>query len=313
MEQINYTEVTYFIIKGISEKPELQAPIFFLILLIYLICLGGNMMILLLVSMDPQLRTPMYFFLSNLSLIDICSTTVTLHNILFSFISGDKTTSFICCMIQMYMFISLQCGVLLILTVMGYDRYAAICNPLHYHMKMNQKNCLILATVSWVMGCMEATPLLVAILNFTCYKSNIIDHFFCDDMPLKKVICSDTTFFDLYLLIVGGLITCFTPFSLTFISYIFIINTIMRINSSTGRRKAFYTCSSHLIVVILLYTTIFCQYLTPESMFNLESKKLFSLFNTAVVPILNPMIYSLKNKDVKSSLRRHLKLCKISF
>ncbi|XP_053545543.1 olfactory receptor 6C1-like [Bombina bombina] len=313
MEQINYTEVTYFIIKGISEKPELQAPIFFLILLIYLICLGGNIMIILLVSLDPQLRTPMYFFLSNLSLIDIFSTTVNLHNILFSFISGDKTTSFISCLTHMYIFSSLQSDVLLLLAVMGYDRYAAICNPLHYRMKMNQNICVILATVSWVMGFMEVTPILVAILSFTCYKSNIINHFFCDVMPLKKLICSDTTFLDLYILIVGSLIGCFTPFSLTFISYMFIINTIMRINSSTGRRKAFYTCSSHLIVVILLYTTIFCQYLTPESMGNLESKKLFSLFNTAVVPILNPMIYSLKNKDVKSSLRRFLKAFKVSF
>ncbi|XP_053545547.1 olfactory receptor 5M11-like [Bombina bombina] len=313
MEQINYTAVTYFIIKGISDRPELQAPIFLLILLIYLICLGGNTMILLLVFLDPQLRTPMYFFLSNLSLIDICSTTVNLHKILFIFISGDNTTSFICCMIQMYMFISLQTTVFLILAAMGYDRYVAICNPLHYQMVMNRKICLILATFSWVMGCMEATPTLLGILSFTCYKSNIINHFFCDAMPLKKLICSDTTFVDLYILIDGGLIACFTPFSLTLVSYIFIINTIMRINSSTGRRKAFYTCSSHLIVVILLYTTVFCQYLTPKSMDNLESKKIFSLFNTAVVPILNPMIYSLKNKDVKSSVRRLLKSRKLSF
>ncbi|XP_053545551.1 olfactory receptor 6C1-like [Bombina bombina] len=312
MEQSNHTIVSYFIIKGLTDDPELQAPIFVLILFIYLICLGGNIMILLLVSLDPQLQTPMYFFLGNLSLLDICSTTVTLHKILFIFISGDNTMSFFCCITQMYMFISLQGDVLLILTVMGYDRYVAICRPLHYQMVMNRRVCVGLATICWVIGYIEITPTLLAVLRFTCYKSNIINQFFCDVIPLKKLSCSDTTFLELYILIEGGFIACLVPLILTFVSYVYIINAIMRICSSTGRRKAFYTCSSHLTVVILLYTTIFWQYLTPESMDTLASKKLFSLFNTAVVPILNPLIYSLKNKDVKSSLRHMLKSCKVN-
>ncbi|XP_053545552.1 olfactory receptor 6C1-like [Bombina bombina] len=311
MEKINQTKVTYFIIEGISDNPKLQTPIFLMILLIYLICLGGNMMIILLVSLDPQLQTPMYFFLSNLSLIDICSSTVNLHKTLFIFISGDNTMSFTFCITQMFMFSSFQTTVLLILTVMGYDRYVAICNPFHYHMIMSRRVCPMLVITCWVIGHMEIIPTLLTILNFTCYKSNIINHFFCDVMPLKKISCSDTTFLGLYILIEGSLLSCFTPFVLTFISYIFIIKTILRIRSSTGRRKAFYTCSSHLTVVILLYLTLFCQYMTPESMNDLANRKLLSLFNTAAVPILNPLIYSLKNKDVKSSLRRLLRSLKV--
>ncbi|KAM4641759.1 olfactory receptor 8D1-like [Discoglossus pictus] len=312
MEQKNGTTMFFFILKGISDVHEMQLPIFLLVLLLYLITLGGNMTILLLVWLDPQLHTPMYFFLGNLSFIDMSSTTVNLHKILTSFLSGDNTISFSCCMAQLYMFASLTIDELLILTAMtmSYDRYVAICKPLHYHMIMNRRVCVMLAMISWGFGFMEVLPTLWATSNLTCYKSNIVNHFFCDVVPLKQLTCSDTFILDLYVFIEGGLIVFFTPFILTFISYIFIVTTILKIRSSSGRRKAFYTCSSHLTVVILLYLTIFCQYFRPESVFSLDANKLFSLFNTAAVPILNPLIYSLKNKDVKSALRRQLRLSK---
>ncbi|KAM4641983.1 olfactory receptor 5AR1-like [Discoglossus pictus] len=266
----------------------------------------------MLVSLDRQLHTPMYFFLFNLALLDTSTVNVTLHKILATFITGDHTISFIGCMTQMYMCTSFQCDVLLILTAMSFDRYVAICKPLHYHMMMNRRVCVVLAMVSWGLGFMEVVPTLWATLNLMCYKSNIVNHFFCDVVPLKQLSCSDTFILDLYVFIDGGLIASLTPFILTFISYIFIVTTILKIRSSPGRRKAFYTCSSHLTVVILLYLTIFCQYFRPESMISLDANKFFSLFNTAAVPILNPLIYSLKNKDVKSALRRQLRLSKFT-
>ncbi|KAM4641229.1 olfactory receptor 8K1-like [Discoglossus pictus] len=244
MDEMDQTRVTYFIIKGISDIPEFQAPIFLLVLLIYLTTLGGNLTIVLLVCLDSHLHTPMYFFLGNLSLLDMSSATVTLHSTLVAFVTGDNTVSF---------------------------------------------------------------------LEYSCYVSNIINHFFCDLVPLMKLSCSDTSVLEMLILTEGMLINLLTPSSLTFISYVFIIGTILKIRSSTGRSKAFYTCSSHLTVVLLLYMTLFCQYIRPISTDSLESNKLFSLFNTALVPMLNPLIYSLKNKDVKSALRRQLNLLKIIF
>ncbi|KAM4696249.1 olfactory receptor 8J2-like [Rhinophrynus dorsalis] len=311
MNSANQTMVKYFIIRGVSDVPELQVPIFLIVLLIYLLTIGGNMTIALLVCLDPQLYTPMYFFLCNLSIIDMCSTTDTQHRVLMNFISGDKMVSFPACMAQMHIFASLTADELLLLTVMSYDRYVAICNPMHYPIIMNFRVCALLATVSWVLGFLESLPNVVIISSFSCFRTNKINHFFCDVLPLIKLSCSDTSVMDRFTLI-GGLIHVMLSFSITFIPYIFIIATILRIQSNIGRRKAFYTCSSHLTVVILLYGTLVFQYLRPTSANSLDSNKLFSLLNTAVVPMLNPLIYSLKNKDVKSALRRRLR-CQFNF
>ncbi|KAM4696248.1 olfactory receptor 8U3-like [Rhinophrynus dorsalis] len=311
MNSANQTMVKYFIIRGVSDIPELQAPIFLLVLLIYLLTIGGNMTIVLLVCLDPQLHTPMYFFLCNLSIIDMCSTTDTLHRVLMNFISGDNTVSFPACMAQLYTFASLTADELLLLTVMSYDRYVAICNPMHYPIIMNFRVCALLATVSWVLGFVECLPYIIIISSFSCFRTNEINHFFCDLLPIKSLSCSDTSVIDFFIITAGPIHVIFS-FFITLIPYIFIIATILRIQSNTGRRKAFYTCSSHLTVVILLYWTLVFQYLRPTSTNSLESNKLFSLLNTAVVPMLNPLIYSLKNKDVKSALRRRLR-CQFNF
>ncbi|XP_073417259.1 olfactory receptor 6C1-like [Dendrobates tinctorius] len=303
----NQTPFTYFIILGISQVPELQALVFLLVLILYLITVTGNMTLLLLVCLEHYLHTPMYFFLGNLSCLDVFCLTITLHKILLSYMSGDKTVSFTNCMSQMYIFSSLTCNELLILTAMSYDRYVAICNPLHYHMIMNRKICVLLATVCWVLGFVEVIPHMLAISRLSCYKSNEINHYFCDILPIMELSCSDTTLLRLIIFIEGLFLVSFIPLLLTFISYVFIIITILRIRSSLGRRKAFYTCSSHLTVVIILYVSLICQYLRPSSTDTLDSNKLFSLFNTAAVPVLNPFIYSLKNKDVKSAARKQLK------
>ncbi|XP_075042056.1 olfactory receptor 5B12-like [Mixophyes fleayi] len=307
--QRNQTDVKYFIIKGISDDPNLQFPIFLLVLLIYLITLCGNFTILL-ACRDHHLHTPMYFFLGNLSIVDISCSTVSLHKILTNFITGDTTVSFFACMTQMYMFGSLQGLELLILTAMSYDRYVAICRPLRYHMVMNIRTCAIMASSCWVLGFLQVLPPVGMVYNLSCYFSIEINHFFCDIVPVIKISCNDTSLVEKVFFIEALFPIILTPFVLTFVPYIFIIVAILKIRSGTGRRKAFYTCSSHLTVVILLYTTLFSQYLTPNLSSTLESKKLFALFNTAAVPMLNPIIYSLKNKDVKKALKRTIGIIK---
>ncbi|KAM4641690.1 olfactory receptor 8J2-like [Discoglossus pictus] len=307
MEQINHTMVSYFILKGISDAPHLQVPIFILVLIIYLLTIGGNTSIIQLVYKEPQLHTPMYFFLGNLSLLNMSSTTVALHRTLTNFISGDKTISYVGCIAQFYSFASLAADELLMLAAMSYDRYVAIYNPLRYQIIMNHKICSLLAIVCWVLGYVEFIPYVVLLSRLSCYRSNIINHFYCDIVPILNLSCSDISTLTALIFTEGMFITILTPFFLTFIFYIFIIVTILRIRTSSGRRKAFYTCSSHLTVVSFLYLSLTFQYLSPNSIDTLDSNKLFSLFNTATVPLLNPLIYSLKNKDVKSALRRRLK------
>ncbi|XP_069800173.1 olfactory receptor 5V1-like [Dendropsophus ebraccatus] len=304
MEQLNQTKVAFFIIKGISDAPKLQVPIFLLVLLIYLMSLGGNITILLLVCLDHHLHNPMYFFLANLSIIDICSATVTLHTMLLNGITGSRTISYVRCIAQIYFFGWFTSEEMLFLTAMSYDRYVAICNPLRYKMIINQRVCTMLATVCWVLGFLEIIPYAVLVTGFTCYKSNIVNHFFCDLVPVIKLSCSDTSVLEILFIVEGAVIMALGPLSLTVTSYIFIITTILKIRSSNGRWKAFYTCSSHLTVVIVLYTTLIYQYLKPISPESLEYNKLLSLFNSGAVPILNPLIYSLKNKDVKAAFRR---------
>ncbi|XP_018421041.1 PREDICTED: olfactory receptor 5V1-like [Nanorana parkeri] len=303
--------VTLFYIKGITDVSELQVFIFVPVMLIYLITLGGNMTIILLICLDRHLHTPMYFFLANLSIVDVSSSTITLHKVLVIFITGDHMVSYPACITQMYIFASLIGHELLILSAMSYDRYVAVCNPLRYHMIMNSRVCSLLAVSCYLMGFVQVLPAVVIFSGFSCYTSNEINHFFCDMIPLIKIICNDTSVLDIVFLIQGIFVITLLPFLFTFISYIFIICAIMRIRSNTGKRKAFFTCSSHLTVVILLYTTLVSQYLTPTSLGTLNAKKMFSLFNTAAVPMLNPLIYSLKNKDVKSAVKRRLESCKI--
>ncbi|KAM5145277.1 olfactory receptor 8D1-like [Mantella aurantiaca] len=308
---LNRTMVTFFYIKGITDVSELQILIFIPVLLIYLITLSGNMTILLLICLDHHLHIPMYFFLANLSIVDMSSSTITLHKVLAIFITANHTVSYPACITQMYIFASLIGHELLILSAMSYDRYVAICNPLRYHMTMNSRVCSLLVISCYFMGFVQVLPAVVIFSGFSCYTSNEINHFFCDMIPLIKIICNDTSVLDIVFLIQGIFVITLLPFLFTVISYIFIILTIMRIRSNTGKQKAFFTCSSHLTVVILLYMTLVSQYLTPTSLGTLNAKKMFSLFNTAAVPMLNPLIYSLKNKDVKSAVRRKLEFCKI--
>ncbi|KAM5145552.1 olfactory receptor 6C1-like [Mantella aurantiaca] len=301
---VNQTFMDYFIIKGISDDPQFQPIISLVVLIIYLITLCGNLTILV-ACQDRQLHTPMYFFLGNLSVVDISCTTVSQHKIFIHFITGYKTVFFFACMAQMYMFGSLQILEIVILTAMSYDRYLAICKPLHYHIIMNPKMCVLLAAFCWLFAFLEVLPPVGVVYSFSCYKTNEINHFFCDIVPLTQITCNDMRLVETLFFIEALGPMMFTPFLLTFASYVFIIASKLKIHSSSGRLKAFYTCSSHLTVVILLYTTLFSQYLSPNLGGNLDAKKIFALFNTAAVPMLYPLIYSLKNKDVKAALMRY--------
>ncbi|XP_056397384.1 olfactory receptor 5B12-like [Hyla sarda] len=302
--------MTYFIIKGLSDDPGLQAPIFVLVLLIYLISLVGNMSLLLLVCLDSHLHTPMYFFLANLSIVDMMSPTVTLHKILLMFITGDNTMLYLACMVQYYTSASLSGHGLFILTAMSYDRYVAICWPLNYNIIMNFKTCLLLAAFCWIFGFIQVVPFIWLVFKISCFSTNVIDHFCCDLVPIMEIACSDITILEGVSNIQGLFVFIIIPLLLISTSYILIIRSIMKIRSSIGRRKAFYTCSSHLIVIVLLYTTVTFQYLIPSNV--LGPKKMFSLFNMAIVPMLNILIYSLKNKDVKASFRRRIGKCKVN-
>ncbi|XP_069610551.1 olfactory receptor 6C1-like [Ranitomeya imitator] len=304
----NQTIITYFIIKGISDVPELQALIFILVLLIYLILLLGNMSLLLLVCLDSHLHTPMYFFLANLSVLDMTSSTVSLHKILLMFITGDNTVVFFTCLVQSCIFGSLSGNGVFILTAMSYDRYVAICRPLNYKLIMNFKTCLLLALFCWTFGFIQVSPFLWVMFKNSCYSSNVIDHFSCDLVPIRDIICNHKSILERLSNIHGIIIFALFPFLLISTSYFFIIRTIIKIRSNIGRRKVFYTCSSHLALIMLLYATVIFQYTVTSN--SLGSKKLVSLLNTAIVPVLNPLIYSLKNKDVKAAFRRRLGKCK---
>ncbi|KAM3912223.1 olfactory receptor 6C1-like [Leptodactylus fuscus] len=298
---LNKTIVEYFILKGFSDTPELQIIVFVVVLFIYLITLGGNMTILILICLERHLHTPMYFFLANLSIIDISFTTANEHKIFISFLTGDQTISFYGCMIQCFMSGSFTIHELYILTAMSYDRFMAICIPLRYQLVMNKRTCIVLASICWALGFLFAIPIAWTLSSFSCYTSIEINHFLCDVIPLMKITCSDTSVLDMLLFIEGWFLFAVFPFLLTFVPYIFIIVAILKIRTTTDKRKAFYTCSSHLTVVVLLYTINIIQYLIPTTV---DSKKRYTLINTVVVPLLNPLIYSLKNKDMKDALRR---------
>ncbi|XP_030050887.1 olfactory receptor 1019-like [Microcaecilia unicolor] len=260
-------------------------------------------MFLLLVCADSHLQKPMYFFLSNLSFLDICNTSVTLSTLLHSLLTGETLISFSLCISQLYFFMSLTGTEFFLLTAMAYDRYVAICNPLRYVLIMNRRACVHLSFASWTVGFLETIPHAIFASQFSFCKNNEINHFFCDYEALIKLSCSDMYSIEI-LLFPEGVFLGVTPVVLTLTSYIYIICSILKIRSARGRRKAFSTCTSHLTVIILFYGTIMCVYMRPTSMYSPDQDKLFSLLYTALIPMLNPIIYSLRNVEVKTALAK---------
>ncbi|XP_075768096.1 olfactory receptor 1G1-like [Pelodiscus sinensis] len=299
----NQTHIMEFILLGFGEVSELQPLLFLLFLAIYIVTMGGNILIVVLVVADQHLHTPMYFFLGNLSFLDISYPFTFLPQLLASLLTGDRTISVKGCLGQFYWFSIMAPTELLLLTAMSYDRYLAICHPLRYAVLMNGRVCAQLVAGSWISGILLSTIGNSFVFSLTFCDSKEIDHFFCDLSPIIKLSCSDTWTLQLVTFIVattGALV----PLLLTLTSYICIITTILRIPSSTGRQKTFSTCSSHLIVVSVFYGTLIAVYVVPTTNTPKMLHKIFSVFYTVLNPMINPVIYCLRNKEVKESLRK---------
>ncbi|XP_030402994.1 olfactory receptor 8S1-like [Gopherus evgoodei] len=305
MPMKNQTTVTEFILLGLSSEPQMQIFLFSVFLVIYLITLVGNIVIMVVIRAHFHLHTPMYFFLFHLSFVDICYSSVTVPNGLRNFLAEHKTISVNGCIAQMF-FILLSAGAeSSILSAMAYDRYAAICDPLRYMERMRKGICVQLVSGAWTIGFIYALLNTIFTLKLHFCGSNQIHHFSCELPPLLQLACTETLTNQVVLLtsvVIFGSIS----FLLTLISYIYIISTILRIRSAEGRHKAFSTCSSHLIVVGLLYLTGFLQYTKPSSVSSVLLDEIFSIQYSVLTPMLNPIIYSLKNKEMKTALRKTL-------
>ncbi|XP_029435752.1 olfactory receptor 5B21-like [Rhinatrema bivittatum] len=303
MDMENMTMVKEFLILGLSDNPQLQVPLFLVFLLIYLITLLGNLVIITVTRADPCLHTPMYFFLSNLALTDICCTSTVTPKLLEIFHSGDKTISYVGCILQLFFFMGHACTEAFLLTTMAYDRYVAVCDPLHYLLIMNHRVCVLLAVTSWITGFLNSMAVTASITRLSFCDSNQINHLFCDLLPLLKLSCTDTATTQ-SLVFVESAFMAVPAFLVTLTSYIYIISAILRIRSAEGKRKAFSTCSSHLTVVSMFYLSVFCMYLRPTSTYSQEQGKFLSVVYTTVTPMLNPIIYSLRNMEIKNALRK---------
>ncbi|XP_054849132.1 olfactory receptor 1N1-like [Eublepharis macularius] len=299
----NGTVVTEFILLGLSSDPEVQLILFGFFLLIYLVALTGNVLILLTISLDSKLHSPMYFFLCNLSVIDIGYTSSTIPKMLMNYISQDKTISRSGCLSQTYFFISFGGIECLLLGVMAYDRYAAICHPLQYSVLMRPKVCASLAATAWILGLANSGVHsgLISLLSFC--RDNVIHHFFCDVTPLLQLSCSNTQINQIAVFVVGGSVIV-GSFLCTLVSYVYIVASILRIRSKDGRLKAFSTCASHLTVVNVFYGTAIFTYILPSSSYSEIKDQVLSVLYGIIAPMLNPIVYSLRNRDVKNALRK---------
>ncbi|XP_050773971.1 olfactory receptor 5V1-like [Gopherus flavomarginatus] len=302
MERQNQTVLKEFIILGFSSLQEMWLSLFSGFLFTYLFTLFGNTCIIILALVDQRFHTPMYFFLGNLSFLDICYTTTTIPQMMVHLLSERSNISYTGCVLQLYFFFSFVGTECLLLAVMAFDRYVAICNPLHYTLIVNKSLCLQLAAASWVSGFLNSAIHTVLTFWLPFCGDNRIDYFYCDIPPLLELSCGDTSLNKLLLLCIGLFIAC-TPFACILLSYTYIISTILKMPSSKGKRKAYSTCSSHLTVVLLYYGSSIFSYLRPSSSYSPSSARLISVLYSILTPMLNPIIYTMRNKDVKEALK----------
>ncbi|XP_029442126.1 olfactory receptor 1019-like [Rhinatrema bivittatum] len=300
-EKANHTKVSEFIILGFSDLPEMQLLLFLVFLIIYLMSMIGNLLIISAVCSEPRLHTPMFFFLINLSFLEMCYVTVTVPKLLAMLLTQYKIISFTQCMTQMHLFLSCTDTEFYLLTSMAYDRYVAICNPLRYTVIMSRKVCIVLVIASWMTSFLNPVLHTLIVSQSSFCSSNEINHFFCDITALMALSCSGTSVIEMVNYIEGP-IMAFTPFILTVTSYVYIISAILKIRSAKGRQKAFSTCSSHLTVIILFYGTTFVVYMSPKSASSMDVNKLLTVVYITAIPLLNPLIYSLRNKELKGAL-----------
>ncbi|XP_058383264.1 olfactory receptor 5M11-like [Diceros bicornis minor] len=301
--QCNGTEATGFILLGLTSRRELQPILFVVFLLIYVVTMTGNFGLILLIRITPGLQTPMYFFLTHLACVDIFYSTNISPQMLVNFLSEKKTISYLGCLIQCFVFVTLLLTEYYMLGAMAYDRYVAIYSPLCYSSRMSRPLCICLVTFPYRWGSMAGTMQVILTSRLSFCGPNTINHFYCADPPLLMLTCSDTYIKQTTLFVSAG-INFTGSLLIIVVSYVFIFITIMRIHSSEGQRKAFSTCGSYLTAVTLFYGSLFCLYLRPANQQSVEQGKIVAVFCIFVSPMLNPFIYSLRNKDVKQALRR---------
>ncbi|XP_006148821.1 olfactory receptor 8J3 [Tupaia chinensis] len=299
----NSTWVTEFILTGVSDKPELQVPLFLVFLVIYGLTVAGNVGIITLTSIDSRLQTPMYFFLRHLAIINLGDSTVIAPKMLVNFLVKKKTTSYYECATQLGGFLVFIVAEIFMLAVMAYDRYVAICNPLMYMVVVSQRICFLLVALTYLYSFSTALVVSSCVFSMSYCSSNVINHFYCDNVPLLALSCSNT-YFPETVVFISAAMNLFFSMTIVLISYFNIVLSILRIRSSEGRKKAFSTCASHMTAVTVFYGTLLFMYLQPQTNHSLDTDKMASVFYTLVIPMLNPMIYSLRNKDVKAALKR---------
>ncbi|XP_074083956.1 olfactory receptor 5I1 [Macrotis lagotis] len=301
----NSTVVTEFILLGFPTRPELQVVLFLVFLCMYSLILVGNIGLMMLIRVDPRLQTPMYFFLSNLSFADLCYSSVIVPKMLVNFLSKNKSISYYGCALQFYFFCAFADTESFILAAMAYDRYVAICNPLLYTVVMSRGICVSLIVLSYIGGNLSSlVHTSFAFILIYCDK-NTINHFFCDLPPLLKLSCTDTSINELLLSTYGSSVEVIC-FIIIIISYFFILLSVLKIRSSSGRKKTFSTCASHLTSVAIYQGTLLFIYSRPSYLYSPNTDKVISVFYTIVIPVLNPLIYSLRNKDVKDAVKKVL-------
>ncbi|XP_012371277.1 olfactory receptor 8D2-like [Octodon degus] len=303
MAAANHSSVTDFILEGLTKHPELQLPLFLLFLGIYVVTVVGNLGMILLIAISSQLHSPMYFFLSHLSFIYLFYSSVITPKMLVNFLSERNIISFLECMMQLYFFLTFAIAEGYLLTAMAYDRYVAICSPLLYNIVMSHRVCSIMIAVVYSLGLFGAIVHTTRMSMLSFCGSHIISHYFCDILPFLTLSCSSTHINEKLLFITGGVNTL-APTLAVLISYGFILSSILRICSTEGWSKAFGTCSSHLMAVGIFFGSITFMYFKPPSSNTMDQEKVSSVFYTTVIPMLNPLIYSLRNKEVKSALRK---------
>ncbi|XP_054850414.1 olfactory receptor 6X1-like [Eublepharis macularius] len=302
----NDTSVKEFILLGFPELHGLKLPFFTILLLMYLLSLTGHSMIIIVVLTESVLHTPMYFFLVNFSVAEICSTMAEIPKMLHNILSGKTTICFACCMAQGFIVFSVGAVEFITLTLMSFDRYVAICKPLFYTTIMTNELCLRLALLAWIGGFIMVISQSVVLWSYPYCGPNVIDHFFCDVGPVLKLACTDTTLMELIGLLYGAAIM-WGSFGFSLISYACIIATIIRIPSAIGRSKAFLTCASHLTVVSLFYLILMIMYLRPSTHGDTRVNKVISLVHVSFIPMLNPFIYTIRNKDFKAAAWKMLR------
>ncbi|XP_006101361.1 olfactory receptor 6C75 [Myotis lucifugus] len=298
----NYTEVTEFILLGLTSDPQWQVVLFMFLLANYMLSVTGNLIIIALTLSDPHLQTPMYFFLRNFSVLEILFTSVCIPRFLVSIVTGDRTISYNGCVTQLFFYILFGVAEFYFLAAMSYDRYVAICKPLHYTAIMSTKVCMLLVFSSWFVGLLIICPPIILLLQLDFCASNIIDHFLCDSSPILQLSCTNTRFLELMAFCLA-VVTIMVSLTLVTLSYTYIIRTILRIPSMSQRKKAFSTCSSHMIVVSLTYGSCIFMYIKPSAKERVTLSKGVAVLNTSVAPLLNPFIYTLRNQQVKQAFK----------